>query len=131
MAIKVDTTFTTSVLVKNIPYEKLDLFLSLFIKQTWQSKNVPDSQRTVGDPKKLTLSMLPHNYNIEKVAQQAVKRGLLVINQIGNIIMDIDAMITFYQPTNSYIVQINKVKFESYGDLTLIPVVNETLKLMS
>ena len=54
-----------------------------------------------------------------------------MINQIGNIIMDIDAMITFYQPTNSYIVQINKVKFESYGDLTLIPVVNETLKLMS
>lgn len=125
--IKIDSTFTAKTVVKNITEAQLELFVSLFLKNVWLSKDIPGDQRQAGGPKKLSLTMFPPKFNIEKMAQTAIKRGILGVDKIGVIPMNINAIIVFSKPYNCYIIEFNKIQFETDGDVQLLSILSQTI----
>jgi len=123
----IDSKFSGRVIVCDLDESNIQHFMRSLLKYVWLEHDIPDGMRVVGSGSKLTLDMLPPNFDLEAVADKATEKGILMLERIGAVSVWINLWITKSQGTNPQIkVDIDKYKYEKDGD-NLSSVVNKAI----
>ena len=126
--IYIDTKFSGRVIICGLNETNVKSFTKELITNIWLEHSIPDGMRKVGSGNKLTLEMLPPNYDIEAVSNRAVDKGILMIERIGSVNIWLNMFIVRSQGTDHQIkIDIDKYKYEKDG-ANLSAVVNKTIK---
>lgn len=113
---RIDTVFTNKVIVRDIKFSELKPLIKRFIETTWVSIKVPNDRRVAGN-KTFTLSQLPNNINIDKLADEAINKTFLKMPKFGVIDVCIDARVVANTDVNNplYCFEVDKFAFEGNG----------------
>jgi len=127
--ITVDKTFQGKLIVKGMVEEDLQKFVSNLIINGWTDRKIPSGMKFVNSGEKLTVEMMPKNFNIEETASKAVKKGIMMLEKIGVVDFGLSLRITrTNQGANPTIrVELDKYEFEKDGN-PLDGVVNKSIK---
>jgi hypothetical protein len=126
--IYIDQKFSGKTIVCGLNEDNIKEFLRNLIKHVWMDHDIPDGMRYVGSGTKLTLDMLPNNFNLEQVADRAADKHILMLERIGPVGVYLNLWITKDQGTNPNIkVDIDKFNYESDGN-NLNSVVNKAIQ---
>lgn len=113
---KTDTTFPSKFIINDFKEAQVVSFLKGFIKYAWQDHDVPEGHRMVKESKKLSLEMLPKDFNIDDIAKRAFKKGIMHFDKIGVVNVWISLVITKTAGTNpAYKIEIDKYSYEKDG----------------
>ncbi len=127
--VSVDKTFQGKLIIKGLSEDKLVSFIRGLIINGWTDRKIPSTMKFVNSGEKLTLEMLPKNFNVTEQAEKAVKRGLLVLDKIGVVDFGLSLRVTrTTDGANPTIrVELDKFEFEKDGN-SIEPVITKTLK---
>ena len=112
---QIDTTFPSKYIINYIKEEQLLQFIKNFIKFAWIQHDAPEGFRKVKENKRLSLDLLPKNFDIDTVAETAVKKGVLYYEKIGVINMWINLVITKPAGNKGYKIELDKFSYEKDG----------------
>lgn len=113
---KIDTTFPSKFIIKELDENQVIPFLAAFVKNAWMEHDIPEGNRKVKENKKLTLDHLPKDFNINDVAEKSFKKGILHLDRIGFVNIWISLIITKATGIHpGYKIEIDKFSYEKDG----------------
>lgn len=129
---KIDVKFPNKIILMTNDKQKVISFIKEFFKQAWLDHDIPSDMRKVKDPKKLTLDMLPKDFQlskIEEIANNFKDNSLNSIKypKIGVVSVNIDILISpKTKLCQEYKIMIDKFEYEKDGH-NLMSVINKTI----
>ena len=127
VTMRIDSTFPDKLYIRDIQSEVITPFVKALLEGMWMDHDIPSSHRSVGDPKKLTLAMLPWNYSFDPVVEAGVSKGIISISQIGSVFMSLRmCIIKPLKADGKYDIEIERFQYESNG-FTLLPIVKKVV----
>ncbi len=114
---RLELTFPNKIIVCGLNDNTIIPFLEGLLKYVWITHDIPEASRNINQGKKLTLDMLPKNFDISTVAKDAFKKGIVMFDRIGVVNVWLKAFIVRTQGTKPEIkVEIDKFSYEKDGD---------------
>ncbi len=92
--LKAETVFANKVIISGITEDKLQEFVEFLIRFTWVNSKLPASARNVKEAWFPTLEKLPKTFSIADTSARAVKRGALVLENLGPVYLGLNVRIT-------------------------------------
>jgi len=120
--IHIDTKFSGKVIICGLNDDNVKPFTRKLLKHIWLDHDIPGGMKFVGSGQKLTLEMLPANFKLNDVADNAVDKGLLMLERIGGVNVWVKLFVTKVQGTNPQTkIYIDKYEYEKEGaNLSLV-----------
>jgi len=113
----IDLTFPSKIFIKGFKDEQVPIFIKNFIQNAWMEHDAPENMRPIKGAKKLTLEMLPKDFNVDEIVVKAMKKGLLFYDKIGTVNVWINLLISKAAGTNpGYKIEIDKFAYEKDGN---------------
>ena len=125
---QIDTTFPSKLIINYMEEAQAIPFIKNFIKFAWLQHDAPEGFKKIKEDKKLSLDLLPKGFNIDEVAINAFKKGVLFYERIGIVNIWINMVITkTIGKDGKYKIEIDKFAYEKDGH-SLKSVVDSSLE---
>jgi len=125
--VSVNNIFMNKTIVCGLDKDNVSNFMSNLIKNAWLDQDIPDGMRDVKGDKTMTLDMLPKDFDVDDVVSGAVKKGILMLDRIGVVGVNLTAWINKIEFSNELRVEIDKANYEKDGK-SLLAIVNKSIK---
>jgi len=128
--IKIETMFPNRLIVCGLDEGNVVLFIENLLKHAWMEHDIPGGMRVVKQGKKLSLDMLPKDFDADKIAKKTSEKGVLMLERIGAVNMFLNMWVNRTGGANPQIkVDIDRFSYEKDGN-NLVRVVNDALSTL-